>query len=317
MCTYNGEKYISEQMESIINQTYPVYELIIQDDRSTDETWTILQQYANKYPYIHIFQNEQQKGVNNNFFSAMERATGDYIAIADQDDIWKLYKIERQIAFADDFWLVSGFSEPFVGEEKAKVHFDQRVPNLGLERIIHTIVLPGHNLLFRKDLLTTKPDYRIYFQCFAYDHLITLKAAAQESVLFIPEVLVEHRRHLQALSYVDPYDYNKNAGNLFRAIRRTSKSFLRLRKRIQNHFVNVQSFLESIPLETQSKRNALKITRYQQWQNTFLSVLFLSFVYVRFRDKIFYAPEKNRILAVLRAFYFPISCSDYFNFERQ
>jgi glycosyltransferase involved in cell wall biosynthesis len=98
MCTYNGEKFLIEQIDSIINQTYPIYELIIQDDHSIDNTWDILKSYQQRYHFVKIFQNKRSIGVNENFFSAIKRATGDYIALSDQDDIWEPYKIERKVS---------------------------------------------------------------------------------------------------------------------------------------------------------------------------------------------------------------------------
>ena len=68
MCTYNGAKYIREQLDSIINQTYPIFELIIQDDCSTDETVEIIREYAGRYENIHLFQNEKSLGINRNFY---------------------------------------------------------------------------------------------------------------------------------------------------------------------------------------------------------------------------------------------------------
>ena len=68
MCTYNGEKYIREQLDSIVAQTYPIHELIIQDDCSTDKTFDILTEYKSKYQIIQIYRNTQNKGINPNFF---------------------------------------------------------------------------------------------------------------------------------------------------------------------------------------------------------------------------------------------------------
>mgnify|MGYP003081550613 FL=1 len=57
LCTYNGAKYLQEQLDSILAQTYPMHEIIIQDDGSTDNTWQILEKYEEKYPLIHIYHN--------------------------------------------------------------------------------------------------------------------------------------------------------------------------------------------------------------------------------------------------------------------
>ena len=71
LCTYNGAKYLSEQLESILAQTYPLHEIIIQDDNSTDETVDIIHEYARKYSFIKFFENNSAHGVNGNFISAI------------------------------------------------------------------------------------------------------------------------------------------------------------------------------------------------------------------------------------------------------
>ena len=89
MCTYNGEKYLREQMDSILAQTYPIHEIIVCDDCSTDGTMNILQEYATKFPFIKVHRNTRNKGCNQNFHDILV----DYIAISDQDDIWFPKKI--------------------------------------------------------------------------------------------------------------------------------------------------------------------------------------------------------------------------------
>lgn len=88
MCTYNGEQFLREQLDSILAQTYPIHELIIQDDCSTDHTADIVREYARQYPFIRFHANISNLGFNRNFQDALSKAEGDYIAIADQDDIW-------------------------------------------------------------------------------------------------------------------------------------------------------------------------------------------------------------------------------------
>ena len=86
MATYNGEKYIREQIDSILGQSYPVYELVIQDDCSTDSTLAIAEDYARRYPNVKVFENQRNLGFNLNFQIACMRATGDFVAISDQDN---------------------------------------------------------------------------------------------------------------------------------------------------------------------------------------------------------------------------------------
>ncbi len=88
MAAYNGEKYIREQLDSILAQTIQDFELVICDDCSTDSTLSILREYEAKDSRIHVFANEKNLGFKKNFERAVSLCSGDYIALSDQDDIW-------------------------------------------------------------------------------------------------------------------------------------------------------------------------------------------------------------------------------------
>jgi len=93
MATYNGEKYLREQLDSIYNQTYKNIEVVVCDDCSTDSTVTILEEYKEKYG-LKYFINEKNLGYSKNFEKAAFLCKGEYIAFSDQDDIWLPEKIE-------------------------------------------------------------------------------------------------------------------------------------------------------------------------------------------------------------------------------
>ncbi|WP_353168979.1 glycosyltransferase family 2 protein [Flavobacterium sp.] len=94
LCTYNGEKYIVEQLDSILNQTKPVDEIVICDDISTDGTHDIIYQYCSKFPNIIKFHiNDVNLKSVKNFEKAISLCTGDVIFLSDQDDIWLPEKV--------------------------------------------------------------------------------------------------------------------------------------------------------------------------------------------------------------------------------
>ena len=94
MATYNGEKYLKEQLDSILKQIQSSDELIVSDDGSSDLTRTIVQEYQNQYKNIHLV-NGPKCGVQKNFENALKHAKGDILFLSDQDDIWVEGKVDR------------------------------------------------------------------------------------------------------------------------------------------------------------------------------------------------------------------------------
>ncbi len=98
MATYNGAKFIEEQLDSIINQHFEQWDLYIQDDFSNDNTPQILQDFARKDKRIHILQASEKMGAKNNFAVLMQKVEADYYFFADQDDIWFPSKMDNSLS---------------------------------------------------------------------------------------------------------------------------------------------------------------------------------------------------------------------------
>ena len=100
LCTYNGEKYIKYQLDSILNQTVPIDEIIICDDGSTDSTISILNSYREQYPSIFkIHTNENNLRSVKNFEKAISLCSNEFIFLSDQDDIWADHKVKIHLDF--------------------------------------------------------------------------------------------------------------------------------------------------------------------------------------------------------------------------
>ena len=96
LCTYNGEKFLREQLNSIARQTLLPDELVVCDDCSSDSTMEILKEFRERVPFpVHIYRNEINLGSTKNFEKAIGLCSCDIIALCDQDDIWKPHKLER------------------------------------------------------------------------------------------------------------------------------------------------------------------------------------------------------------------------------
>ncbi len=99
MATYNGSKYIEEQLNSLFNQERLPDELVVCDDASLDSTHRILQEYAKVAPFrIIVVRNEKNIGFAKNFEKALSICTGDLIFLSDQDDVWDKRKISKILA---------------------------------------------------------------------------------------------------------------------------------------------------------------------------------------------------------------------------
>jgi glycosyltransferase involved in cell wall biosynthesis len=315
MAVYNGGRYLQEQLDSLVHQTYPVFELIVQDDNSTDNTVDILEAYARNYPFIRIFRNERRKGMNENFFSAMERAAGDYIAICDADDIWETDKLENQVKQIGDNWLCSGISKPFY--KTGSPDFDERMPNCRIERLIHIAsVLPGHTMLMKREMLPLVLTFRTF--PISYDHIISLVAGSYGKITFVNTVLVNYRVHADSESYTVPVmsrsgKGNRGLPNIIKSVFRTFSVYLEIRGKMRDWFKMILQILQSLPAEGAVNRDARKIALYRS-RRGFVNGLKLTCLYVKLRRRIFHVEEKDGMLTVLRAVYFPVSSSDYFRY---
>lgn len=110
MTTYNGEKYLQEQIDSILAQTIQDFELVVCDDCSTDGTWDILTEYKEADPRISLYRNKENLGVKSNFEKAMSLCKGEYIALSDQDDIWMPNHLEVLLNTIGDKLMSCGYN---------------------------------------------------------------------------------------------------------------------------------------------------------------------------------------------------------------
>lgn len=322
MCTYNGAPYLRQQLDTIINQTYPIHELIVQDDQSTDDTMAILEEYAARYPFMQIHRKQQRRGINDNFFTAMAYATGDYIALSDQDDIWELTKIEEQINAIGDNWICCHPSPSFKNNVFPSPNMlDMRVPNYCLERMFFANNLMGHTMLFRHDFFDKVRDkipaslLPQLFDNLFYDTIFAVVANAYGKIRYLNSILTWHRR----------LEYSATLGEKRKDIsKRTWTNALRLvlrnmdlkRRReitplIHKRLHAIVLLLDCFPDAPCTKGVRKLIDAYfcGKWYG---GVLFLREL-VKNRNKIFYAPEKNQFIATLRALLMPITMYDTYS----
>jgi glycosyltransferase involved in cell wall biosynthesis len=198
MATYNGERFLTDQLDSILCQTYPNLELIIIDDGSTDGTLALLHRYATQNERIRVIQNETNLGYIRNFEKGMGLATGTFIALSDQDDIWHENKIQilldeigdSDVVFADSR-LIDDQNRP-IGTNFSDIRQLQTFTS-GLSFVIGNTV-SGHNMLIRRELIAQCLPFPTVLP---HDHWLCFVATFRGPVRFIPQVLVDYRQHTE------------------------------------------------------------------------------------------------------------------------
>ncbi len=309
MCTFNGAHYLREQLDTILAQDYPIFEIIVQDDNSKDETFDILTEYAAKYPLIKISRNETGlQGINGNFFSAMARAQGDYLAISDQDDLWEKDKLKLQAEAIGHHLLCSAFSIPF-STTGYPVKIDKRIPNTHLIRNTYICEIPGHSMLFKKEILQYIQGGEIL--PLYYDWQILNVAAAAESIVFLEKELVHFRRHEEAATASLPVNNKLLSSGAWQYIKLSVFYHKDLQKQVRRRFTTVLPFLEKLPFETKSRKDAIYMSRLQLRHGPIIFIKKVIF-FLQHSRVLFHAEVNNPITRLLRAGFFVFSCGYYY-----
>ncbi len=221
VCTYNGERFLREQLDSLVSQSYRSLEILVVDDCSKDHTLAILKQYEEKHPNFKVYQNDQNLGYIKNFEKAISLSNGDYIALCDQDDIWHPNKIERQLSAIGNYSLIYHDSE-FITEggisKNAKIS-DVRNFYKGNDSDVFLLenCVSGHAILFKKEL---KPLLNKFSPIVFHDWWITFIACHVSGVTYLNESLVQYRQHENAST-----DILKSRNNKQKAISGIIKEF--------------------------------------------------------------------------------------------
>ncbi len=196
LATYNGEKYLREQLDSVLTQTYPNIEVIAVDDKSTDDTVNILQQYANHHPNIKMFVNEINLGFIKNFERGCGLSTGEYIAPCDQDDYWLPDKIKREVENIGTHAMIYCDSE--ICDDKLQKSGKKISDNVVcknwyscLEYAVFARIY-GNTLLFKRSLFERAYPF---VEVIPHDWWLAFNATLDSGFSFLPEGLVLYRQH--------------------------------------------------------------------------------------------------------------------------
>jgi len=197
MATYNGAMYLREQLDSIMAQTVLPYEIIIQDDCSTDQTVSVIQAYESSIP-IRLVINTENIGYVRNFETALQRANGDYIALCDQDDRWMPDKLEKLLNILPQYSLVYSNSELIdaqgcsMGKSLSGKLKNRFITAHSPLCFVYDNCVSAHSILFDRALIPMLVPFpnHIYF-----DAWIAACAANVNGIGYVDEMLVGYRQH--------------------------------------------------------------------------------------------------------------------------
>lgn len=218
MATYNGSKFVKEQLQSILDQTLPVDEVIICDDCSTDDTAEICRNFIeeNGLDGWKFIENEENLGFCMNFLKAVDLCQGDLIFLSDQDDVWYNQKAEKMKGIMDrhpDFFVLSSSfdvidenGEPLKNAKLRyyKPDFDNKYKEVTLNSLLGCTWVRGFSTCFRKSVKEfIKPIESKSFM--GHDGLIHCIGAVMGKNIIINTPLVHYRFHHGNLSlqYLD------------------------------------------------------------------------------------------------------------------
>lgn len=206
MCTYNGERFIEDQLSSIARQTTPPDELIVADDGSRDRTLAIVEAFAGSAPFpVKIVRNERNLGFADNFLNGAKHCSGDYIAYCDQDDVWTGDKIEVALdRIVRDGSILAIHRHILVDMELNQTGMlDQ---GIAADRCFEPLELDpymtgwGNSMLFKRDMLDwipreQRPRQPEQASLLAHDTWTYTLAAAMGRVSHIHQPLCFYRQH--------------------------------------------------------------------------------------------------------------------------
>ncbi len=196
LSTYNGSKYLREQLNSVINQSYKNLEIIAVDDDSKDDTISILHEYRAMDNRIKVFVNDKNLGYIKSFEKAMLLASGEFLALCDQDDVWYKDKISLLLANIENYPLIYCDSE--LTDENLQSLHKNLSDTKNLKTYRNCLVFATDNFLAGHAALITKKLFEISYpfpEWLPHDYWLAFVATLHGGVKYYNAPLVKYRHH--------------------------------------------------------------------------------------------------------------------------
>lgn len=201
---YNGLPYLRESIDSILKQTYTDFEFIIIDDCSTDESWKVLTEYAEKDKRIRLFKNEENLGLTKSLNKGLKLAQGKYIARQDADDISLPERFEKEFVILEedpDIILVSCIIESMdsQGQHQHLLKRDCESELIPWCLLFYNYIGGHSQVLFRREQVLELGGYDEQYR-YAQDYELWTRLSEIGKLFILPEVLLKYRVHSETIS---------------------------------------------------------------------------------------------------------------------
>jgi glycosyltransferase involved in cell wall biosynthesis len=297
LCTYNGGKYLKEQLESILSQTKQPDAIVICDDCSTDDTWDILNRFKLSAPVsVKLMRNATQQGVTKNFELAVQSLETDLIFLCDQDDIWFVNKIstihavflaspKTEMVFTNAVLVDANGNDlgaTLFGELQLSQEEEQALARgKAFEVLCRRNVITGATAAFRRSLLSVALPFS---DTCLHDEWLGLIASTLGGVVQLPDCTIKYRQHGKNVVGVRKLSRLEIAKELWWSIQRFgSRKFAEdriryrvgLLDRIKDHPQICRSFIERCQdsVVFAEFRAALPERFFMRWPAVFLRVI--------------------------------------------
>jgi glycosyltransferase involved in cell wall biosynthesis len=278
LCTYNGERFIEQQVDSILRQTYFPIELIISDDASSDTTPQLLKRYEN-HERVHLFYQPENTGLIHNFGFVASKAKGVFIAFSDQDDVWLENKVEKMVAAIGGSQLV--YTDSLLTDEnneslhKKLSSFRNMYAGEDSRCYILYSCVWGHGMMVTRGLLQRSLPIPGTIH---HDTWIAFQGFLNGGIKYFDEALTLYRQHESSFSTTIPEKQPR---------RKRTERYIAYRKQLE--------WLKYMQLHERPEYQAFykKLVRlYESKENRFY-VLPLVFFMLRYRKELFRLSKKN------------------------
>lgn len=266
MTTYNGEKFIYDQLNSILNQTLKADEVVICDDNSQDTTVYKIQNFIkenNLYEKWRVVKNKTNKGYPENFYYCMKMCQGDIVFLSDQDDIWKSDKIEKMNKIMRENQHINLLSCNYDlmdcnGNKIRSVLLTNRnknesLTNISVQQILRKFTWPGMTMAIRSKFYKEVVG-KLEKTDIPHDFILSLLAASKNSFYFYNYTGVTHRRHAQ--------NTGKEEHRILKLLNYSRKSLeLKMYNQMLSRILEADANFEVSTIETIKHRLDLSIRR--------------------------------------------------------